>query len=500
MSDQFYKNSFILTLSNLTTGVLGFIFSIYLSKILGAEGMGLYGLVMPIYNLFICLMTAGVIAAISKISAIYSSTNDYNNLTKTVRTVAFFNFIWAVIVGLLVFTFSPAIGGNWVKDIRTIKAIMVTCPAMIFIALSNILKGYFYGTSKITIPAFIDILEKAFRIFVLALLIYFFKANSLESLVTLSYIAICYGEFQSLALLYFYYKFCISHHPKVKTKTEGRAQLLFDVLVVSVPLCLNGFLMSVFSTIATLLVPRRLVVAGFQYNQALGMIGKYSGMALAIVTFPLIIIASINTLLIPDLSQTISKKDYYGATKRIKEVVTIAFLIGLSTTVICQCIPDSLGQMFFNRDDLGVYIKYASMPMPLLFTTVTMFGILNGLSKQNIILRNTILTELVEIASLFILTSIPSINVLGYAITMTIVCGLSLILNLYEVNKNIPLDFSFIDFIIYLLTAVFCYYLFKILSQYLSFIDFRIKNLIIMFSCFGIFSILALNLRKRTNY
>ena len=68
--DNFYKNSFLLTLSNLATGVLGFIFSIYLSKILGPEGMGLYGLVMPIYNLFISIMTAGIIAAISKITAV----------------------------------------------------------------------------------------------------------------------------------------------------------------------------------------------------------------------------------------------------------------------------------------------------------------------------------------------------------------------------------------------------------------------------------------------
>ena len=67
--DNFFKNSFFLTASNITTGLLGFIFSIYLSKLIGAEGIGLYGIIMPIYNLFICLMTAGIIAAISKLSA-----------------------------------------------------------------------------------------------------------------------------------------------------------------------------------------------------------------------------------------------------------------------------------------------------------------------------------------------------------------------------------------------------------------------------------------------
>ncbi|MBM6839744.1 oligosaccharide flippase family protein, partial [Clostridium saudiense] len=81
--DNFFKNSFFLTAANITTGILGFIFSIYLSKLIGPEGIGLYGLVMPIYNLFICLMTAGIIASISQRAAIYTSKGEYNNLFKT---------------------------------------------------------------------------------------------------------------------------------------------------------------------------------------------------------------------------------------------------------------------------------------------------------------------------------------------------------------------------------------------------------------------------------
>ena len=284
--NDFYKNSFMLTASNLTTGLLGFIFSMYLSKVLGPEGMGLYGIIMPIYNLFISIMTAGIIASISKITAVYSARDDYKNIIRTMKVVAIFNFIWCLIIGIFVFFLSPIIGHFWAKDPRIIKSIMVTCPAMIFIALSNILKGFFYGTSKITVPSFIDILEKSLRIFVLAILIFIFKAETLESLVTLAYLALCLGELQSLILLFGYFKYSMSKFPKTNAKGESRAQLLFDVLVTSVPLCLNGFLMSIFSVISTLLVPKRLIVAGFTYSQALSLIGKYSSMAMSIVTFP----------------------------------------------------------------------------------------------------------------------------------------------------------------------------------------------------------------------
>ena len=77
---------------------------------------------------------------------------------------------------------------------------------MVFIALSNILKGYFYGVSKITVPSIIDISEKAMRIIVITLLIYFFKAKTITALVTLAYVSLAIGELQSLILLFIYYK------------------------------------------------------------------------------------------------------------------------------------------------------------------------------------------------------------------------------------------------------------------------------------------------------
>ncbi|WP_158072864.1 oligosaccharide flippase family protein, partial [Clostridium haemolyticum] len=44
-NNKFLKNSILLTLSNSTTGILKFVFSIILSRELGAEGMGLYALI-----------------------------------------------------------------------------------------------------------------------------------------------------------------------------------------------------------------------------------------------------------------------------------------------------------------------------------------------------------------------------------------------------------------------------------------------------------------------
>lgn len=489
--DNFAKNSFLLTASNITTGILGFIFSVYLSKTLGSVGMGLYSLIMPIYNLFICLMTAGIIAAISQVSAVYTAKGEMNNLTKTVRSVAFFNIIWAIIIGVIVFFLAPLISKYGVNDVRTVNAIRVTCPAMVFIALSNILKGYFLGTSKIAIPSFIDILEKAMRIITIALLIFMFKATTLTTLVTLAFASLAIGELQSLLLLYIYYKYVSRNAPKSFEKPERRSQLLFNVLIISLPLCINGFLGNIFGTISTLIVPHRLVAAGFESTVALGMIGKFTGMAFAIITFPMIVIGSINSLIIPDLSQALSRGDHYNATLRIKKVLKIAFLLGLATTIICNIIPTSLGMMFFSRDDLGQYIRIGSLCAPIFFTASCTFGILNGLNKQGIILRNCMITAVIEVILLFIFIGIPSINILGYALTLFITSTITLIINMYEVKKHLELNLSKYNIVIFLLLSVLIFLFLNILSNTILSSLFIIKNLIIIFATFGIFAVLS---------
>lgn len=489
--NSFLKNSVLLTASNITTGVLGFIFSIYLSNLIGPVGVGLYGLVMPIYNLFICLMTAGIIAAISKVSAIYKSKGQYNNITKTIRSVASFNVIWAVFIGVMVFFLAPYISKYGIHDMRTINAIRITCPAMVFIALSNILKGYFYGVSKIVVPSFIDILEKAMRIITITLLIFIFKANSITSLVTLAYLSLAIGELQSLILLFIYYKNLTKQVPKSSTKPERASQLLFNVLVIALPLCLNGFLGNLFGTASTLLVPRRLASAGFDTTTALGMIGKFNGMALTIVTFPMIVIMSINSLIVPDLSETISRRDYYNASLRIKKVMKIAFLLGLATTVVCNLIPNSLGEMFFKRNDLGNYIKIASLSAPIFFTASTMFGILNGLNRQGIILRNSLIVSTIEIICLFIFIGIPGVNIMGYGITLFITSSISLFINLREVQKHIYLNLSKSNIIIFTLLSILLFIILKGLTSNILNNFIILKNILLIFITFSTFVALS---------
>lgn len=451
--DKFYKDSFILTLSNMATGMISFVFSILLSRKLGAEGLGLYGLIMPVYGLLLCITSDGLITAISKISALYLNRGEMRNLYRTLSTAFLFVASWASSVAFLVLACHNVIALKIVRDVRASGAIMIICPALVFIPLSAIIKGYFYGLGKYNVTSAVDIMEKLLRVAILLGAISLIAPDDVGEMVTIAYLALAAGELASFLALLACYKIQKARLAGNKGRSKSRIQLIFDVFVVSVPLCVNGVLSSAISTLSSLILPRRLVAAGFTYGEALALIGRFSGMALNITTLPYIIISSMLTVLVPDLSLNISKKDYWAAGERIAQVLRIACRVGISTALVCLLVPDELGFIFYRRIDLGAMIRFSAPVCLVLFVSSPTFGILNALGKQNILLKNSLINSMQSLLLVFILTRIPALNIYGLGITIILTAITSLALNSKEIKKICDITFDFSDIIVLLLSA-----------------------------------------------
>lgn len=463
--DKFYKNSAILTMSNLITGFIGFAFSIILSKKLGAEGLGLYGLIMPVYSLLLCLTADGLVTAVSKTCAVYNSKKDYRNLHRTVKVAIGFIGMWSITVAILVFLNASNISSFFIKDSRAADALKIICPALVFIPMSAIFKGFFYGFEKFTIPAGIDILEKCIRVTILLATMAILSVKNIKGAVTSAYFALAIGEAISLIMLFTAFKFFSHRLVPVKTKVKNPLQLLVDILIISCPLSLNGFLSSILNTASTLILPRRLISSGLSYDTALELIGKFIGMSLTTVNLPFIIVGSMMTVLIPDMSLSLSKRDSWSTEKRISQVLRISYMVGIGTLIVSLCIPQKLGMLFYGRNDLGQMIMVAGICNFISYVTAATFGILNGLGRQNVNLKNSIIVSVEGLILVFILTGIPSLNIYGYGIALVITSITGLILNLFEIRKVCELKVSFFKAAIFAIFGLAGYLSVRVISK-----------------------------------
>lgn len=431
----FFEKTLFLTISNIITGILTFVFSIILSREIGSKGVGIYQLVMPLYNMCLFITSGGITISMSKIAAEKKALGKLNELYKTVFVTCIFELIWSILFTAVLILISKFIAFNIIADERTLYSILAFCPALIIVSISSVYKGVYYGLQKVTEPAVIDIIEKICRITVMYLLVKIVSNMDLGLSAASAVLSLSCGELLSCILFYFCYRKYVKKNPGLG-KSDNGFQLVFNVLKLALPLALNGILTTIFSTITAVMIPRRLCSSGITYENALSLFGKLQGMALNVVFFPAIIVNSLNVILIPSISEAVSFKKNYIINHRINIAMRTAAIAGFSTSALLLAIPHEVGQLFFKDSTVGDLIKMLSPGIPLVYIEVISFALLNGLGKQTRLLINSIIISSCDLILLYILLGMPKLNIYGYAINFVISSIVGIFLNYTIILKS----------------------------------------------------------------
>lgn len=455
----FFEKTIILTISNIVTGTLAFIFSILLSRHIGPKGMGLYQLVMPLYTMFLFITGGGITVSISKIAAEKKATGNLRELYRTVKLTCYFEIIWSVIITSIVVMIAKFLSVDILSDDRTFYAILAFCPALVIISLSSVFKGAYYGLQKVVEPALIDIVEKIFRIAIMFPLVSYTAKLGLEFSAASAVFALSFAEFVSLVLFYICYKNYVRKNPGFG-KCDNNPQLIFNVLQLAIPLAINGILSTIFSTIIAVLIPNRLQAAGIPYEEALGLFGKLQGMALTIAFYPAIILGALSVMIIPSISEAVTFKKNHIINHRMNLAIRVASITAFSSTVIILSMPQMIGQFVYKDATVGELLGMLAYGLPLVYIHSTTYAILNGLGKQRNLLINSTIISLCDLVLLYIFLGIPSLNIRGYAIDFIFASVLGIILNYLVIKRTF--DFSFDIFgalILPLLCSIFLYFI-----------------------------------------
>ncbi|MCL2616791.1 MAG: oligosaccharide flippase family protein, partial [Defluviitaleaceae bacterium] len=108
----------ILTIAGVITRVLGFVYRVYMSNLIGAEGMGLYQLIMPVYSLTWALTCSGFTTTVSKLTAQEKAKGELGNVRRILKiSVAATTFL-GLAVGAVLFFMADSIAAHFFNDVR----------------------------------------------------------------------------------------------------------------------------------------------------------------------------------------------------------------------------------------------------------------------------------------------------------------------------------------------------------------------------------------------
>ena len=148
MSNKVLKNSFILVIGNLLFRVGGYINRLLMSRILGPEGSGLYGLTLPFQGIFQILSAGGLPPAISKYVAEYNAKDEKALTRQVIYTATKFMVLMAILLSIILLFSSDFIANEIFHKplvVWPLRAVSLITP---FSVIVGAMRGAFQGVYK----------------------------------------------------------------------------------------------------------------------------------------------------------------------------------------------------------------------------------------------------------------------------------------------------------------------------------------------------------------
>lgn len=404
-TDSLIRSTFYLTLAGIITKFLGFAYRIYMSNELGAEGMGLYQLIMPIYFLAWSITSSGITTTISKLTSESIGKIQYDKIKQYFFQCLLITFFVSTSLTIFVFFNASWIATNYIHEPRAIKPIEILSIAFPFMALGSCVRGYFFGLQKSSVPALSQVIEQIFRILVIFLL----TANFGKLNIIYAIVGIVVSEFISfLYVIYEYKKNKITYHSKINIFSTTTFLIIISM---SLPLTINRILSSFLSTYEHILIPVKLQEFGFDKTTSLAIFGQVTGMALPLIYFPSSMLMAISTSLIPVISKAKASNNINGINNNVNKTMLFTTFSGFWSLTFFVLFSKQLTLLIYNQD-FDRILLYLGLLSPFLYLQMVLGGILNGLGKHMTLFFNNILSSIITILS--IIYFVPKIGILGF--------------------------------------------------------------------------------------
>ena len=436
--NSFIQGALILTVAGIIVKFIGAFSRIYLSRLLGGEGIGLYQMAYPIYLLCLSVSSAGLPVAISIMVAERNALNDYHGGQKVFRIS---------MAALVLFSVLLFFGAQWlvdtgiVRDPRAYWSLLALSPAVFCATLLATLRGYFQGLQLMTPTAVSQILEQVVRVVTMIAFAVILLPYGLEFGAAGATLGAAPGAFMGIVVLIgFYYmtrgwrkELASEQDPSIKP--QSALHIIKRLLVLAIPVSLANIMLPIVSNIDLFIVPRRLEVAGFAVEEATTLFGYLTGMATALVNMPTIVTASLAASLVPVISEAIAQKRGDVVMKRTDTAMRLANLITIPAFVGMCVIATPISAMLYATPDAGPCIAVMSFGVFLLGVQQVTTGVLQGMGKTAIPFINMVISASVKVLLSWNLTALPAWGVLGAAWATNADFGVAAVLNLIFLYK-----------------------------------------------------------------
>ena len=455
MSDDLQKRLFIwngilMSGTALVIRCIGMLFRIFLSDRLGAEGIGVYQLVLSVYFVFVSVAASGVSLCTTRLFGEYSALGHCAKARYCVEKSAAAAFIFGTALGACMYFTSDASAQYVLSEERAAAALRLLAPSLPFLAVSACIRGYFCARRKTLQVSGEQLLEQLIEIGVFALLFSIQRPVDLAQACCTTVIGTTAAEIVSFVYSILCYRADIRNYCKEKEKVQGMYR---KMLPIALPVTANACTRSGLSAAENALVPYGLKRFGNSGSQALAQYGTVSGMSLPVLTFPSVFIIPFASLIIPEIAEARVKQHKNGIKHITEKMLRLTLLYSIPVTVLFIFYAIPLCRVLFGSDDAGKFLVLLAPVVPFMYLDSVVDAVLKGLDEQTSYFVFNAIDSVIRVALTYIL--LPFYGIYGVIAVITISELLNTLMSMWRLIKVTKLRISIgNDIILPLLTIL----------------------------------------------
>ena len=402
----------ILTLTGLVSRLIGFFYKIFLSRTIGAEGIGIYQMIFPIYGVCYALTTSGIEIAVSRFVSQENVQGNRKNARSILHVGLSMSLTLAFLAAFLLYTNAEWIAVHLLQEARCTHPLQIMSVTVPFGACHSCISGYYYGLQKTAIPASAQLFEQVIRVAAIAIIYQVALEKGTTLTPTVAVVGLVIGEFASM--LFSLFALSTERSRKWTSSQPGFSHAYFarKILLLATPVTGNRVCMNLLSSVEATLIPLTLQQYGLSTERALSVYGTLTGMAMSFILFPSVLTNAISVMLLSSVSESQALGDQSQLSRTVRKTISFCLPLGVACTFFFLLTGKFLGNFFFQNSMAGDFIITLAWICPFLYMNSTLHSILNGLGRTSTGFFNNLTGILIRI--LFILAFVPRFGIQGY--------------------------------------------------------------------------------------
>ena len=401
----------LLTASGVFCRILGFVLRLFLSRMLGAEKLGIYQLVFPLSGLCFAICCGGFSTAISRLTAAHIR-QPFSIRKHFLLAGLLPSLLLALCLSAILFWLAPFLATQILQETRCIPLLRILALSVPFSAAHACISGYFYGKKQAAPPAAAQVAEQILR--VLALYLIWRRTLHQGTSFTPGHAMLALVFSEAASCLFLSLLFVLTHpETDVSANETGTSEQFWKpILRMAVPLSANRLLLTGLGSLEAILIPLCLKRSGLSSSDALSLYGILTGMVYPFLTFPSALTNSAAVLLLPEVAEAQASRDPARIRRTASASLSLCYCLGAVCTLLFLIFGRWIGTFFYSSETAGRFLVIQSWLCPFLYFASTAGSLLNGLGHTGSVLLHHLICAVIRLGFLWFI--VPKLGIRGW--------------------------------------------------------------------------------------